>query len=606
MILQSMCGIFALLVKNNNLMNEYIQTLMTTISPHFAKGQKRGPEHTTLELLNEYTIFGFHRLAINGLDTVSNQPICIDGVYLICNGEIYNYKKLFSQLSINPTTNSDCEVIIHMYLRYGIEYTLQNLDGVFGFVLYDTNINKYYIARDPFGVRPIYLGHHDDYMVVSSELKQIHTICNPMTCVQFKPGTYVECDYRNNALYASNYNQYTTFNYLQSEHTLSNNGSRSRLMNSGDDCYYQLIYTALYEAVKKRVITSDRKIACLLSGGLDSSLITALVAKFVPKGQLETYSIGMTGGEDLQYAKMVAQHIGSKHTEIILTEQEFLSAIPDVIYTIESYDTTTIRASVGNYLIAQYISKNSDAKVIFNGDGSDELTGGYMYFHNSPSAMEFDYECKRLLRNIYHYDVLRSDRCVSSHGLEPRTPFLDRNFVHQYLSIPSDVRFHNNNNEKNIEKYLLRSAIENQDVGLLPRCVLWRNKEAFSDGVSSNNKSWYQIIQEYVSHNHFMSLYDEQQKYSFNTPTSMEQVYYRQIFDSYFPKCSHVIPYFWMPRFCDAEDSSARTLDVYKEKHENTTTYDTSDSDSQNCDSKGIFLQDSDENLQKYYDENGN
>ncbi len=580
-----MCGIFALLVKNNNLMDEYIKTLTRTIMPEFMKGQNRGPEHTTLSPINEHLIFGFHRLAINGLDEVSNQPICINGVYLICNGEIYNYKTLYSQLSIVPNTNSDCEVIIHMYLQYGIEYTLQNLDGVFGFVLYDSNINKVYIARDPFGVRPVYIGHHNDYMVVSSELKQINNICDSASCVQFKPGSYVECNYRNNALHASNYTYYTAFNYLQSEHATTT-------MKTQGEQYYSLIYNALYEAVKKRVITSERKIACLLSGGLDSSLITALVAKFVPKGQLETYSIGMKGGEDLQYAKMVAQRIGSKHTEIILSEQEFLSAIPEVIYTVESYDTTTIRASVGNYLIAQYISKNSDAKVIFNGDGSDELTGGYMYFHNSPSAIEFDYECKRLLGNMYQYDVLRSDRCVSSHGLEPRTPFLDRSFVHQYLSIPCNIRFHNNNNNKFMEKHLLRSAVETQDPELLPYCVLWRTKEAFSDGVSSNNKPWYQIIQEYVSHNQFVDLYDEQQKHSFNKPSTLEQAYYRGIFENYFPKCSHVIPYFWMPRFCEASDSSARTLQIYKDKTQ--VRSDDSDIDIDR-DSKAIFLQDSDE-----------
>ena len=196
------------------------------------------------------------------------------------------------------------------------------------------------------------------------------------------------------------------------------------------------IYNNLCNAVKKRVQgTTERPIACLLSGGLDSSLITALVNKY-HKGQLNTFSIGMKGSEDLKYAREVADHLKTNHTEIILTPEEFFDAIPDVIRTIESYDTTTVRASVGNYLVGKYISENSDCKVIFNGDGSDELTGGYLYFLKAPNAIEFDAECRRLIHEIHFFDVLRSDRCIAAHGLEPRTPFLDRTFVNEYLNIP--------------------------------------------------------------------------------------------------------------------------------------------------------------------------
>ena len=267
------------------------------------------------------------------------------------------------------------------------------------------------------------------------------------------------------------------------------------------------VYETLLEAVKKRVITCERNIACLLSGGLDSSLISALVSKFVPKGQLQTYSIGMAGGSDLEYARTVSKHIHSIHNEIILTEHEFFSAIREVIYNIESYDTTTVRASVGNYLVAKYISEHSESKVIFNGDGSDELTGGYMYFHNCPNDIEFDHECKRLLTNIQYYDVLRSDRCISCHGLEARTPFLDRTFTHNYLSLPISIRNHNNG--KRIEKHLLRKSIEIMDPDLLPPSVLWRTKEAFSDGVSSQDKSWYEIIQSKLDTKYTVDEFDE-------------------------------------------------------------------------------------------------
>ena len=243
-----------------------------------------------------------------------------------------------------------------------------------------------------------------------------------------------------------------------------------------------MINESLSEAVRKRVNNTDREIACLLSGGLDSSLITALVKKMCPNKQLTTWSIGLKGSEDLKYARMVADHLGTVHNEIVVSEYDFLNCIESVIQAIESYDTTTVRASVGNWLISKYIKENSDCKVVFNGDGSDEVCGGYMYFHCAPDSIEFDKECKKLLKEIHFFDVLRSDRSISSHGLEARTPFLDANFVSTYLSIPANIRNHSEN--KCCEKYLLRRAFDN---GLLPKEVLWRTKEAFSDGVSSQN-----------------------------------------------------------------------------------------------------------------------
>ena len=214
------------------------------------------------------------------------------------------------------------------------------------------------------------------------------------------------------------------------------------------------------------------------------------------KGPLHTWSIGLEGSEDLRYAQLVADHIGTIHHSIVVSEKEFLDAIPAVVWAIESYDTTTVRASVGNWLISKYIKENSDAKVIFNGDGADELMGGYLYFHMAPDAIDFDKECRRLLSNIHYFDVLRSDRSISSHGLEARTPFLDRSFVQTYLSLDPVVRHHALNNKP--EKYLMRQAVELFGDNLLPREVLWRTKEAFSDGVSKQTKSWFEIIQEHV------------------------------------------------------------------------------------------------------------
>jgi len=559
-----MCGIFALFHILDT--STFTQTY-PTIETYFNAAQSRGPEFSTMNRINDNVLFGFHRLAINGLDEISNQPICIDGVYLICNGEIYNYKSLYKMLNVQPTTNSDCESIIHLYKQYGIEYTLQHLDGVFAFALYDSNINTAYIARDPFGVRPMYYGNNSDgTLVFSSLLKQVSGLCDE--CYSFKAGTYLQFTITN-----SNFNlstppiAYTTFNY--NHNVISYLGNASSISNDVYESSYQTIYNTLVEAVRKRVITMERNMACLLSGGLDSSLISAIVSKFVPKGQLQTYSIGMIGGSDLEYARIVSKHIHSKHTEIVLTEHEFFSAIEEVIYNIESYDTTTVRASVGNYLVAKYIAEHSDAKVIFNGDGSDELTGGYMYFHNCPNDIEFDYECKRLLNNIQYYDVLRSDRCVSCHGLEPRTPFLDRTFVHNYLSLPISMR--NHNNSKKMEKYLLRKSVAVMDQNLLPSEVLWRTKEAFSDGVSSQNNSWYEIIQSKLNSKYSdQELENKKLLYVVNPPNTKEQLYYREIFESHFPNQGKIIPGFWMPRYCNATDASARQLDVYKKTQTQT------------------------------------
>ena len=255
--------------------------------------------------------------------------------------------------------------------------------------------------------------------------------------------------------------------------------------------YNSLIKGTLINAVKKRLL-SDRPIACLLSGGLDSSLITSIVVKLLKEKtnkKLETFSIGLPGSTDLVYARKVANYLDTNHKEILLSEDDFFNAIPEVIEKIESYDTTTVRASVGNYLVSKYIAKNSDAKVIFNGDGSDELTGGYLYFHKAPNNLLFDYEVKNLLNNINYFDVLRSDKSISSCGLEPRTPFLDKTFVNTYLSIPL---YYRKPTSVEIEKKILRESF----IDFLPDDILYRKKEAFSDGVSGNNRSWFEIIAE--------------------------------------------------------------------------------------------------------------
>ena len=620
-----MCGIFCVL--NNCDIPEHIscndetsrQSLTninciddTTIQCSFEKGKGRGPEMSKLLKVADNVTLGFHRLAINGIDQISDQPIEMHGVYLICNGEIYNYKELFQLIpGGSPSTNSDCEIILHLYFRYGIEQTLQLLDGVFAFVILDTRPTldengttrgrRLFFARDPYGVRPMYMltpKYTPDNLVdtrqsqqisntyaFSSELKSLISLKNILhhaEITQFLPGTY--SGFTEEQCRSSDVSIWYPVTSMQNiRYTLP--GFRTTILNQPMIDYnietLENIQEYLKCAVLKRTVVTDRPVACLLSGGLDSSLITALVndlRKHILKidTPLETYSIGIEGAADLVYAKKVADYLGTNHIEIVLTEKEFFDAIPDVIKAIESYDTTTVRASIGNYLIGKYISEHSDAKVIFNGDGSDELCGGYLYMHACQDPIEFDKECRRLIKNIYTFDVLRSDKCISSHGLEPRTPFLDRSWVDYYLSIHPNVRCHSN--KEHPEKYLLRKAFSKPHCtsvdgkALLPDEILWRTKEAFSDGVSNTARSLSQIIQDNIRHDwkiiEKINSFDWS-KITHNPPETMEQKYYRYLFENEYKNCGDVIPYYWMPKYVKAYDSSARTLELYKTVTEN-------------------------------------
>lgn len=559
-----MCGIFALINSNAD-----SQINMDMIIDVFNKGKNRGPESSKLLVYsNKDFLLGFHRLAINGLNEESNQPLVLNGIELICNGEIYNYKHLYKYMNITPETGSDCEVIIHLYLKYGMEQTLVMLDGEFAFVLYDNRESKLFAARDPYGVRPLYklvnTGSLDTCVEgFASELKMMEPFYNLNTTNsylnQFQPGTYSMLSYNSDKKWVSIISNQPYF-----IPTFPTNKIVRTLV-------YPKISDALYTAVFKRCETTERPVACLLSGGLDSSLIAALVSQYFKtfkstEERVETYSIGLENSEDIKYARIVAKYIGSKHTEIIVTEQEMFNAIPEVIRAIESYDTTTVRASIGNYLIGKYIASNSQAKVIFNGDGSDELFGGYLYMNKCPDDIEFDKETRRLLKDIHMFDVLRCDKSISSNGLEPRTAFLDRNFVNTILALNPFYRNHKNFNEA--EKYLLRNSFKKDFYTdcfgrqILPDEILFRRKEAFSDGVSSHGRSLFTILQEFIAKH-----YDESEPMDgeyYNPCIELEKRYYKEIFDKAFPNCAHILPYFWMPRYTNASDPSARTLDVYK------------------------------------------
>ena len=544
-----MCGILGLLNAG---------TISKPLLQNFQKGKKRGPENSIINSYLKSVIMGFHRLAINGLEEKDNQPLNVSNCVLICNGEIYNFKYLYSLFETNKFSNNDCEIIIHLYKKFGIEETLKLLDGVFAFVLLDIEKKKIFIARDTFGVRPLFRMRKNFVYGFSTEMKMIVDF-EPNTIETFTPGTFSQFNFANVSKLGRSL---WIPEFENKKFTTINNGIDYTIKDENEAMIR--IKRSLEKAVEKRVGATERPIACLLSGGLDSSLITALVKKFLDKDtKLETFSIGLEGSEDLKYARIVADYLKTDHKEIILTEKEFLGAIPRTIENIESYDTTTVRASVGNFLVSEYIKNNSDAKVIFNGDGSDEVCGGYIYFHAAPSPVDFDNECRRLLNDIHAFDVLRSDKSISSNGLEPRTPFLDKNFVQTYLSIPPHLRCHNL--EKNCEKYLLRKAF--QDSKLLPENILFRKKEAFSDGVSGLKRSWFEIIQNHVKTTpaiqSVIKIPFTIRNSSWNEPKTDEQKYYRKLFNRFCKHYSTVIPYFWMPKFIEASDASARTLKIY-------------------------------------------
>jgi asparagine synthase (glutamine-hydrolysing) len=562
-----MSSIFALLNHNQ------IKLTNTIIEDQSKKGILSGSESSKIFINNKIFLscLSFNKLiSENGLDKRSEQPLKYNNKILICNGEIYNYKHLYKLMNIKATTTSDCEVIIHLYEKYGIDYMLKCLDGVYAFILIDNDLNKIFIGRDKFGERPLfYLANKSvsetwdptqekNILGFSSTMKQLYFFTqnnseytykgeNNLAIEQFDPGSYMVLEKTpNDKWFIANHNKYNKFNLTRiTQHSEEIN--MNIITNN--------IHDIFFEAVYKRIITTTKPIACLLSGGLDSSIVAALVSKIYDK-PIQTYSIGLEGSEDLKYARDVAKHIKSNHTEVIVSEEDFFASIVKVIEIIESYDTTTIRAGVGNLLIAQYISETSEAKVIFNGDGSDELMGGYLYMNYAPDALEFDKECKRLLNDISRFDVLRSTMCISTNGLESRSPFLDLDFIAFYFSIPANYRYETN---KKQEKYLFRKAF---DRDYLPSNVLWRKKEAFSDGVSSKERSWHKIIEDFVTKQKTIK-YDNTIEYTHNTPETMEQLYYRTIYDGIYKNQSHLIPYFWMPKYVDADDCSARSLSIY-------------------------------------------
>jgi asparagine synthase (glutamine-hydrolysing) len=511
--------------------------------------EARGPEYTsTTPIPGTNVILGFTRLAINGLTPAGNQPFEFNTTHTICNGEIYNYQDLATRWAMDlPDNTSDCAVIPRLMAKLPMTDVFRTLDGVFAVAHVDPATDTLLVARDPYGVRPLFEAQYTDGSNVwSSEIKAIPT--GYTSVVPFPPGSYSHYSLSTGILIR--HVKYHTIPHVK----LAGFSSPNHAVFAKE-----ALRESLLAAVKKRLL-SDRPIGALLSGGLDSSLVAAILAQELRKTHqtLTTFSIGMPGSTDLRYAKQVATYIKSNHYEIVVSPDDFLAAIPQVVKDIESYDITTVRASVGNWLLGKYIKEHTDIKVVFNGDGSDEVGGGYLYFYAAPSDEEFEAESERLLQDICMFDVLRSDRCMAAHGLEARTPFLDKNVVATWRAIATTYRRPTKANADGrgarMEKSILREAFDKDH--LLPAEVLWRKKEAFSDGVSAITDSWYVRAANYAT-NKALS-----KDYIHNPPTTAEAQWYRDLFvQTYGTDAAKVIPYMWLPRWVPgATDPSARTL----------------------------------------------
>jgi len=500
-----MCGIFSYTYK--------VSSLPKKVKECGEKCQHRGPDNTkTLEIHSDdnHTYLMFHRLSINGLNDKSNQPLILNNYILMCNGEIYNYKSLAIKYGVRMKTDSDCEIILHLYDLLTPYELLNSLDGVFSFVLYDRGTNQILIGHDPFGIRSLYWFHDNNQFGVSSEMKCLYDLNKNIEF--YPPGSY--------SIYNVTTGELNTTKYYNLIYPASSENC--------DEIIIKDIRRKLTDSVNKRINT-EVEIGCFLSGGLDSSIISAIASKRI--SNLKTFSIGLMGSPDLYFGQKVAEHLNTDHTIVVVSENEMLSAIERTIKQIESYDVTTIRASVPQLLLSEYIKKNSDVKVVLSGEGADEVCGSYLYFHHAPNPEAFHDECIRLISDIQKFDALRCDKTTASAGLEVRVPFFDKSFVDYYMKISPDKKIVRDG----MEKYLLRRAFED----FLPQEIVWRRKDGFSDGVSSLIKPWYEIIENY-----------SQLVFKMN-----EKDMYKHLYDKYYDGVYN-IPYLWQPKWTNNNETN--------------------------------------------------
>uniref|UniRef100_UPI003AAA6CB5 asparagine synthetase [glutamine-hydrolyzing]-like n=1 Tax=Centroberyx gerrardi TaxID=166262 RepID=UPI003AAA6CB5 len=556
-----MCGIWALFGSDECLSGKC--TSATKIA-------HRGPDAFRFENVTGFTncCFGFHWLAI--VDQLYGmQPLCIKRfpfLWLCYNGEIYNHHTLKMRFQFDYQTKVDGEILLHLYDRYGIQKMASLLDGVFAFVLLDTANRKVFLGRDTYGVRPLFkLLTDDGILAVCSEAKGLtditHSMSTPANIVPFLPGHFEVFNLKHNGKVESI--QMDQFHCCTQEPSHAIYDTVARLPSGFDEETVKSNIRILFEnAVRKRLM-AHRRIGCLLSGGLDSSLVAATLVKLAKEEKLQypiqTFTIGAEDSPDIIAARKVAAHIGSEHHEVNFTTEEGIRALEEVIFHLETYDISNIHASVGMYLVSRYIREKTDSVVIFSGEGSDELTQGYSYFHKAPSPKAAAEDSVRLMKELYLFDVLRADRTTAAHGLELRVPFLDHRFTAYYLSLPEEMRIP----KHGVEKHLLRDSFKG--LNLIPDEILWRRKEPFGDGLVSQNKFWYTSLQEHLQSvvNDFQ-LEKAQKTFPHNPPPTKEAYYFRQVFEKHYPGRAEWLPHYWMPRWISATDPSAQTLSIYK------------------------------------------
>jgi asparagine synthase (glutamine-hydrolysing) len=503
----------------------------------FQKITHRGPDFSILEQIDKDLWLGFHRLSIMDLSSRGNQPFKRNDLSLICNGEIYNYKEIKSDFfdSYAFRSTSDCEIILPLISQYGLDKACNYLDGEFSFVGYDQKEKKIFAARDPMGIRPLFYGYSTKNSICfASEAKALTDICKEI--FPFPPGHYYQDGKFTCYLNYRDIIPKESFDLEKEVETIRKN---------------------LTSAVIKR-LHSDAPIGFLLSGGLDSSLVCSIATKHL-KQPIKTFSIGIEDSAiDTKYARIVAEYLGADHHEVLFKKEDIFKTLPELIYHLETFDITTIRAAMGMYLVSKYIKEHSDCKVILTGEVSDEIFG-YKYTDFAPTPFAFQEESYKRVEEIYMYDVLRADRSISAHSLEARVPFSDRDFVKHVLSIKSKHKM----NDTGVGKYLLRKAFQGKNY--LPDSILFREKAAFSDAVGHTCVDY---LKEYAEKKYSeLELKRSQQIFSHCPPKTKEALLYRKIFESYFKGHSKLIKDFWMPNpnweNCDVDDPSARALPNY-------------------------------------------
>ena len=506
-----------------------------TFTRGFDRTVSRGPDATRI-LAVPGGLLGFHRLSIMGLTPEGMQPFQYGGSALVCNGEIYGFTKLrdtLVQKGYAFQSDSDCEILLPLYAEYGVDM-FRMLDAEFALLLYDANARSFIAARDPIGIRPLYYGYDADGAIVfASEPKNLVGLCARI--LPFPPGCY----YKDGAF----------IRYRD-------------IAATGEVCRDDLetvcgsIREKLTAGIRKRLV-ADAKVGFLLSGGLDSSLVCAVAQRYAD-APIRTFAIGMRGDAiDLKYAREAADYIGSDHTEVVITKEDVLSALEPVVALLGTFDITTIRASIGMYLVCKYIHEYTDVRVLLTGEISDELFG-YKYTDFAPDAAAFQREAEKRIRELHMYDVLRADRCISVNSLEARVPFGDLDFVEYVMSVDPAKKM----NVYGKGKYLLRKAFEGD---YLPESILWREKAAFSDAVGH---SMVDHLKAYAAARYTDAEFEKKRmQYSHARPFTKESLLYRELFEKYYPGQSDMVADFWMPNKawtgCDVNDPSARVLANY-------------------------------------------